>query len=534
MAVSVFDVCVIGSGPAGGVLSKELAEAGAKVVLVEAGRAVRPAEFHHHAWPYEFANRVKPAPGYLPEVKRAIRYEDSDNIFTDRIRVLGGRSIHWNACCFRFAERDFRERSLEGIEDDWPLTYKEIAPFYSHVERMIGVSGSRENLEILPDGEFLPPLKFRCSEEIVKRAGEKLGMRMIPTRKALNTVPHDGRPACHYCGHCMESCDIGAIFTVPGSMLPKAQKTGNFTLLPNRIGRELLVDEGGRIRALSTIDTVTREQEEVRARIFAVCCGAVETPRLLLNSRSRRFPNGLANSNDVVGRYLHGHITAGLLAYLDELVGTRPVNNDGAMDHSYIPRFNLDRKKRDYAGGFQFQLQDYGFMFPEHARHLKGFGAKFKQQVRFLQPGFLGMDCFGKVVADPRNRVTVDPESTDIYGVPIPVVRFRFGANDMALWRDMKVQAHELLHTAKARVVFETGKEPDGFASHEVGTVRMGSDPRTSVLNGHCQAHEVPNLFVVDGSTFPTFPEKNPTLTIMALAVRTARFISESGRKGDL
>jgi choline dehydrogenase-like flavoprotein len=236
----------------------------------------------------------------------------------------------------------------------------------------------------------------------------------------------------------------------------------------------------------------------------------------------------------MVGRYLHGHITAGLLAYLDELVGTRPVNNDGAMDHSYIPRFNLDAKKRDYIGGFQFQMQDYGFMFPEHARHLKGFGVKFKQQVRFLEPGFFGMDCFGKVVANPRNRVTVDQETTDIYGVPIPVVRFRFNDNDVALWRDMKLRAHELLHTAKARVVFETSKEPDGFASHEVGTVRMGVDPRNSVLNGHCQAHEVANLFVVDGSSFPTFPEKNPTLTIMALAVRTARFISESGRKGDL
>jgi choline dehydrogenase-like flavoprotein len=534
MTEPAYDVCVIGSGPAGGVLSKELAEAGAKVVVVEAGRAIKPSEFHYHAWPYDFPARVKPTPGYLPEVRQSIRFEDSDHIFVDRIRAVGGRSIHWNACCFRFAERDFRERSLEGIEDDWPLTYKELAPFYSYVERMIGVTGSRENLEILPDGEFLPPLKFRCSENTVKNACKKLGIAMIPTRKALNTVPYDGRPACHYCGHCMEACDVGAIFTVPDSMLPKARKTGNFTLLQNRIGRELLLDGNGRIRAISTVDTVTRAQGEVRARVFAVCCGAIESPRLLLNSRSSRYPNGVANSNDVVGRYLHGHINAGFLAYLEGLVGSRPVNNDGAMDHSYIPRFNLDGKKREYAGGFQYQLQDYGFMFPEHARHLKGFGAGFKQQVRFLQPGFLGMDCFGKVLANPRNRVTVDRASTDVYGIPIPVIRFRFSENDVALWRDMKTHAQELLHTAKSRLIVDTNKEPDGFASHEVGTVRMGTDPRTSVLNGHCQSHEIPNLFVVDGSCFPTFPEKNPTLTIMALAVRAARYIRESGRKGEL
>jgi choline dehydrogenase-like flavoprotein len=534
MAESVYDVCVIGSGPAGGVLSKELAEGGAKVVVVEAGRAIKPSEFHYHAWPYDFPNRVKPTPGYLPEVRQSIRFEDSDHIFVDRIRAVGGRSIHWNACCFRFAERDFREKSLEGIEDDWPLTYQELAPFYSYVERMIGVTGSRENLEILPDGEFLPPLKFRCSESTVKNACTKLGIAMIPTRKALNTVPHDGRPACHYCGHCMEACDVGAIFTVPGSMLPKAQKTGNFTLLQNRIGRELVLDGNGRIRAVSTVDTVTRAPGEVRARVFAVCCGAIESPRLLLNSRSSRYPNGVANSNDVVGRYLHGHINAGFLAYLEGLVGSRPVNNDGAMDHSYIPRFNLDGKKKEYAGGFQYQLQDYGFMFPEHARHLKGFGSKFKQQVRFLQPGFLGMDCFGKVLAAPRNRVTVDPASTDAYGIPIPVIRFRFSENDVALWRDMKTHAQELLHTAKSRLIVDTNKEPDGFASHEVGTVRMGTDPRSSVLNGHCQSHEIPNLFVVDGSCFPTFPEKNPTHTIMALAVRAARYMRESIRKGEL
>ena len=193
-----FDVCVIGSGPAGGILAKELAESGAKVVLVEAGRAITQEEFHTHAWHYEFPNRAVPAPGYPREVTESIRYEDCDKqVHVNRIRALGGRSIHWNAVCLRFAERDFRERGLEGIEEDWPLSYHESAPDYLYVEKMIGVTGSPENLDIVPDGEFLPPLKLRCSEQILKRACAKMGVRLIPTRKALLTRPYAGRPACH-------------------------------------------------------------------------------------------------------------------------------------------------------------------------------------------------------------------------------------------------------------------------------------------------------------------------------------------------
>lgn len=399
---------------------------------------------------------------------------------------------------------------------------------------MIGVTGSREGLEILPDGEFLPPLKFRCSEEILKRACGKLGMPMIPSRKAVLTVPYDNRPKCHYCGHCMEGCDIGALFTVPNSMLPKARRTGNFTLASGKIARELEVNEAGLIRAVSLVDAETHREEELQAKIFAVCCGSIESARLLLNSRSPRHPNGLANSSDAVGRYLHGHITAGMVGYLEELAGTRPVNNDGATDHSYIPRFNANDRGRPYAGGFHYQVQDASFMFPHHALLMKGFGKNFKQQIRFLQPGMIWMDCFGKALAQAENRVTVDPDHRDPYGIPIPVVHFRFSDNDRALWRDMKMRAHGILDAAKCSAVFDTTPQPEGFASHEVGTVRMGNDPRKSVLNRFCQAHDVRNLFVVDGSCFVTFPEKNPTLTIMALAVRTAGYISEQVKKSNL
>jgi choline dehydrogenase-like flavoprotein len=530
MKEQVYDVCVIGSGPAGGVLSKELAESGANVILVEAGRLPSYADFHFHSLPFEFPKRIKPQPGYSKEVVESIRYEDSDQISVDRIRVVGGRSIHWNAGCFRWAEWDFRERTLEGVEQDWPLTYAEIAPYYSYVEKMIGVTGSRENLAVLPDGEFLPPLKMRCSDLIVKRACDRMGIPFIPTRKALLTKPYDKRPPCHYCGHCMEGCDIGAIFSVPAAMLPKARKTGNFSLLQNQLAREILVDDEGRAKAVSVIDTVTRQEQQIRAKRFAVCCATIESARLLLNSKSPRYPNGLANSSDQVGRNLHGHTVAQFISYLDELAGTKPVNNDGALDHTYIPRFNMNHKTRAYVGGFQYQNQFYGFRYPYQAQYVKGFGAEFKQKVRTLQPGFFHTAGFGKVLARPENRVTVDAARPDAYGIPTPVVRFRFGENDVALWKDMCVKAEEILHNAKAQLVVNTTAGPTGFASHEVGTVRMGNDPKTSVLNSFCQAHDVSNLYVVDGSCFVTFPEKNPTLTIMALAVRTARHMTNNAK----
>jgi choline dehydrogenase-like flavoprotein len=535
----MYDVCVIGSGPAGGVLSKELAEAGAKVVLVEAGRSMKFEDFHYHAWPYQkpylgTQEYGTPPDAYPQELQKAIRYDDCDDVSVDRIRAVGGRSIHWNAVALRFAERDFRDYSLEGVEEDWPLSYQDLAPCYSHVERMIGVTGSRENLDIVPDGEFLPPLNLRCSEEIVKRACGELGIRLVPTRKAVLTVPYDGRPPCHYCGRCMSGCDVGAVFSTPVSMFPKAQKTGNFTLLERKIARELLTDNEGRVRSVSLIDTSTKREEEVRAAFFAICCGAPESARLLLNSRSSRFPHGLANSNDMVGRYLNGNVAAEKYGYLDELAGTSPVNNDGATDHAYIPRFNHLHGKKKYVGGFHYQLNYAGFLFPYQSKYLQGFGKQFKEQVRNLQPGFVQLGGWGKVMARPENRVTVDPHQVDSYGIPIPVIHFRFSQNDVDLWNDIVQNSTEILEKAKASTMFDTISAPTGFGSHEGGTVRMGKDPRTSVLNSYCQAHEVNNLFVVGGSAFTTYPEKNPTLTIMALAVRTARYLAEEVKRGNL
>ncbi|MBV9157039.1 MAG: GMC family oxidoreductase [Acidobacteriaceae bacterium] len=530
-----YDVCVIGSGAAGGVMAKELCEGGAKVLLIEAGEAVSPGEFRTHCWPYEMRFRglrgEKQEPFYPPDMKDTIRYETSEQVSVDRVRVLGGRTVHWNAVVLRYAPSDFRERTLNGIEEDWPLSYEELAPYYDRIEKMIGVCGNNDNLEVLPAGPwYLPPPAFRCSEQILKKAIAPLGIPVIAARKALLTRPYDNRPPCHYCGHCMEGCDVSAIFSTPSSMLPKAKKTGNLTLRQNAVAREILVDTDGSARALSIVDRATKKEEEVRARIFVVCCSTVETARLLLNSRSPRHPAGLANSSGVVGRYLHGHLGDTIHVYLKELEGRSPENLDGALDHAFVPRY----RTKTPAGTFDFQVNYAGYMFPFHAKFLPGYGANFKKRVREMEPGFLMLGGFGKVEARPENRVLVDSDRKDTYGIPIPVLQFRFSDLDKAVYAEMGKTLDAISSSLNCEVVKRPGERPSGFASHEAGTVRMGTNPKTSALNSFCQSHDVRNLFVTDGSTFTTSSEKNPTLTIMALSLRAADYIKEQRRRGEL
>ncbi|HEY8549862.1 MAG TPA: GMC family oxidoreductase [Vicinamibacterales bacterium] len=535
----VHDVCVIGSGPAGGFVAKELTEAGAEVLLLEAGREVPPHEFAGHKWPYEFPLRGTWAERqrhfYPDEIERHIRYTGPDRIGVDRIRVLGGRSTHWNAVCLRFAEDDFREGSIHGQEPDWPITYADLAPYYSYVERVIGVCGTREGLAALPDGEFYgPPPRMRCAERLGKRACDKLGIPVIPVRKAMLVGrSRPGRMPCHYCSHCMQGCEVGAIFTSANTLIPLAQATGRLTLRTNALVRRIETDREGRATGVAFVDRVTGQDHLAHARIVVVCAGAVETPRLLLNSTSPRFPNGLANSSGLVGCYLTGHVTAQLYGYLTPLVGRDLDNQDGATDHTTIPRFRSINSGRGYVGGFMAQIQFADPMYPHHASRVRGFGTAWKRRVRELQPAMYQMGGYGKLLARRENRVTVDPDQRDPHGIPIPVVHHAFSDNDKALWKDMVATLEEIFHTAGTEL-FWKDERMVGFASHEVGTCRMGTDPKTSVLTPFCRSHDVPNLFVADGSPFVTFPEKNPTLTIMALAVRTARYIAEERRKNNL
>jgi len=518
-------------------MAKELCEGGAKVIMLEGGKEVRPDELISHKWPYElpFANLrgEKQAYFYQGDVATSIRYETRAQVEVDRARVLGGRTMHWNAVTLRYAPPDFLEWTLAGVEDDWPLTYEELAPYYERVEQIIGVCGNDDGLEILPAGKhYLPPLPWRCSEHILKHATDAMNINLISVRKAVLTKPYDERPQCHHCGHCMDGCDVSAIFSSPGCTLPKAAATGNFTLRQNALAREILVDREGLARAVSFVDTNTGKTEEVKAHIVVVCCATVESARLLLNSVSPQHPAGLGNSSGVVGHYLHGHINTTAQVYLKELQGTKPINQDGATDHVYIPRFDYRDSHRGYAGGYAFQVNYDSYMFPRQAMLLKGYGARFKRQVRTMQPGYLILGGFGKSMAAKQNYVSVDKNQVDAHGIPIPVVHFQYVENDMLVWHGMKKGLQQIVSQLSGDVFFEESTGPSGLASHEVGTIRMGKDPKTSALNSFCQSHEVKNLFVTDGSCFTTSSEKNPTLTIMALSMRAAEYIIKQRKLG--
>jgi choline dehydrogenase-like flavoprotein len=536
-----YDVCVIGSGAAGGFMVKELTEAGADTILIEAGDKGRLEDLYIHDWPYDLPKRGfglnKQASLYGDDIGNAIEYR-GDRVGVDRIRTLGGRTFHWNAVCLRFSADDFRERSLHGVEEDWPLSYEEIAPFYSFAERRMHVFGTSEGLPELPDGDFVAQSpRLRCSETVAQKKLSKIGIKLIPVRKAVLLKAQKtpvGRGACHYCGHCMDVCDVRAVWSSDVTVIPEAMATGKLTLRLNSPARKILVDKEGLVSGVSVIDRATGREEEIYARIVVVCCAAIESPRLLLNSACDKYPNGLANSNDMVGRRLGGHITAGAIGYLRELIGKDTFAGDGMTDHAYIPRFNQRRGKRDYVGGWGMQMNYTTWRWPHHAKSIDGFGPAYKKRVRELQPAMFQVGAWGKVEHRAENRVTVDPEKVDKFGVPIPIVQFKWGENDLKLFRDMRESVMEVLDACGVETVVNRDERPGGFASHEVGTCRMGKNSKTSVVNSYCQSHEIKNLFVVDGSCFTTFSEKNPTLTIAALAVRSARHIAEMRRRGEL
>jgi choline dehydrogenase-like flavoprotein len=534
----IYDVCVIGSGAAGGFVVKELTEAGAETILLEAGDKGRLEDLYIHDWPYDLPKRgmglFKQASLYSDRIRNDIEYH-GDRIGIDRIRTLGGRTFHWNAACLRFSADDFREKTLNGIEEDWPFSYEELDPYYDYVEREMHVFGTREGLDVLPDGNFVAePPRLRCSEVIAQRKLSKIGIKLIPARKAVLLKGRNGRGACHYCGHCMDVCDVRAVWSSDITVIPEALATGKLTLRLNALARKILVDKEGRASGVSIIDRATGKEEKIYARIIVVSCATIESARLLLNSSNNKYPNGLANSNDLVGRYLGGHITTGATGYLKDLIADDTFTGDGMTDHTYIPRFNQKRGKKDYVGGFGMQINYVNWMWPHHARSVMGFGSAYKKRVRELQPAMLQIGAWGKAEHRFENRITVSPKKVDKFGIPIPIVNFKWGENDLRLFKDMRQSLLEIFDTCEMEMMLKGDENPGGFASHEVGTCRMGKDPKTSVLNSYCQTHEIKNLFVIDGSCFTTFPEKNPTLTIAAVAVRSARYLAQQRNKGDL
>ncbi|MEX2260855.1 MAG: GMC family oxidoreductase [Bryobacteraceae bacterium] len=520
MKRKIYDVCVVGSGAAGGTLAAHLARRGVDVAVVEGGPKVNTrTDFNTHAMPFEFPNR------HIPTMKPGKQGFDSE-----RSRGVGGKTMLWNAVAWRFSQRDFKGRSMEGAGEDWPIDYADLAPWYERVEREVGVCGSRDGLEDLPDGVFLPPVPMKCSDAIVKRGAEKLGVRVIHVRKATRTVPSPTRPACHFCGNCMAGCDVVAKYNSADVHLAPALRTGHLGIFHDSIVREVMVSGENRATGVRFLNRVTRTEDELHARVVVLACACVQSVALLLMSKSRLYPDGLANSSGVLGRHFIPHFTGGVQCFLEELIGKPSVNDEGFLDHAYVPSF-MHTRQRDYARSFGIQFNYQNRRAVGWARSLPGFGAAYKQSVKDRYPAFLTFSPYGEMLPNPQSFIDLDYEKKDQYGLPMARRHVLWGDNDRKIFQDMQRWSVKILKSAGAEIL-SVSEEPR--TNHELGGCRMGEDARGSVVDANCRAHDVPNLYVVDGSVFPSASEKNPTHTIMALAARVADHIAGRGRKGDV
>ena len=547
-----YDIAIVGSGACGGWACMALAQAGFKVVLLEAGSHIDTYKEFGHRWPYELPFRGAGQPGFLnkfhkgaTEYNYRIMIDDQDNPYTTapdkpfhwrRSRVLGGRTLHWSRASDRFSDFDFKAASRDGYGDDWPISYTEIAPYYDRVEQFIGVSAAPANLPQFPDGQFLPAMPLNCAETIFNTAARKIGFPATPRRVAQLTRMLHNRPPCHYCGNCVNGCDVGAMFNTVVSTLPPALKTGNVTLLCDSVVSHVLMDKENRARGLRYIERYSQKPVEIDARVVILAGSSLENTRLLLNSGA----GGLANSSGVLGQYLMDQVSgAGVGGFLPILKNTAIRNDDGKSGGLYIPNFtNLDArsKAKDFIRGYAMSATGGAAMFPVYADSVSGFGSGFKKQVKSLYPAHsLVWLSGGEMLARKDNFVELDPHVRDKWGIPVLKITCTHSDNDRRLYNDFFNRAQELFRAAGGEI---TDAHPaigvPGNLIHEVGTCRMGENPKTSVLNSFCQTHDVNNLFVFGGGCFVTTGDKHPTLTMMALTARGCDRLTDLARKGDL
>jgi len=555
-----YDVCIVGSGAGGGMAANVLCEAGAEVVMLEAGAMWNvETDSKMSAWAYDSPRRgaataAKPFGEFdgciggweIEGEPYTVAPGDAFDWF--RARMLGGRTNHWGRISLRFGPQDFRRRSVDGLGDDWPIAYDDLAPYYDKLDRLVGVFGSNEHLPNDPDGIFLPPPKPRCYELLIKRSADRLGITCIPSRLSILTRPLGDRPACHYCGQCGRGCATHANFSSPSVLLRPALKSGRLTIVTSAMAREVTVDARGLATGVSYVNTLDRREYAVRARIVVLAASACESARLLLNSRSARFPDGLANSSGVVGRYLTDSTGLTVAGHIPKMADGVPHNEDGTGgSHLYMPWW-LDNRKLDFPRGYHIELNGgrrapaFGVMTGiQRFNGYGGYGRQLKDDYRRFYGSTVSFDARGEMVANDNCYCDIDPTVVDTFG--IPVLRFHFRFSDYEV-----NQAKHMQETCRA-IIADMGGTPlppmptraemyglltGGRIIHEVGTTRMGADAARSVVNAHCQAHDVKNLFIADGGPFVSNADKNVTWTILALAMRTSEFIAQQRSQGAL
>ena len=554
---TTYDVLVVGSGANGGFAAKELCEAGFEVCMLEKGREISTADHSEHVLPHELPLRGRQDPRNpllerRPIGKRCYACEETNaSFFIDEIdnpvttaegkpfwwirgNQVGGRTIMWGRQSYRMSDWDFKAASRDGFGDDWPIEYADLAPYYDRVERFIGVSGRREGIEVLPDGQFLPPMAYSCGEVELEKGLSKLGRRMTIGRAAVLTRNHNGRLACHYCGPCHRGCGTKSYFTSTNSTIPAAAATGRFTLVPDAHVRSVILDEQGLAKGVAYVETESGTEREVFARVVVLAASTLASTRILLNSTGLDGQAGLGNSSGALGRYLMDHhFMSGAQGVLPKL-GRKPEQAQ-RPNGIYIPRFkNLETREKDYIRGFGYQGGENVTIY-EHALANPGFGAEWKHAQRSANVSHMQIGAWGEMLPQAENRVTLDPETTDKWGIPVLHIDCAWGDNEKAMAKDMVAEAQAMLEaTGVEEITPFRLMPPPGFCIHEVGTARMGNDPKTSVVNPFQQTHDVKNLFVMDGSSFVTIGCVNPTLTMMALTVRSSEFLARELRAGRL
>ncbi len=556
-----YDAIVIGSGISGGWAAKELCEQGLRTLVLERGRMVRHVQDYptmfKAPWELPYADRltreelkhypVQKRTGYtLRQSTKHWWVNDLENPYTEIKRFdwirgyhVGGRSIMWGRQSYRLSDLDFEANLTDGIAVDWPIRYRDIAPWYDYVERFIGVSGKKEGLPQLPDGEFLPPMEMNCVEEHLRQQiAQRYDDRIMTIGRSANlTRPHNGRGQCQYRNLCIRGCPYGAYFSSNASTLPAAEATGKLTLRPHSIVNSIIYDaQNNRAKGVRVIDAQTGQWHEFYAKVIFCCASTLGTTFILLNSTSEHFPTGLGNSSGVLGHYLMDHhFMCGASGRFDGFAdkyykGRRP-------NGIYVPRFrNIDKrsKRQDYIRGFGYQGGASRVNWTRAIREM-GFGPKLKEELTAPGPWRMGLGGFGECLPYYENRVWLNHDKKDKWGQPTLVIDCEFKTNEMKMREDMKASAAEMLEAAgfKDVEVFDEGAYP-GLAIHEMGTARMGRDPKTSVLNAWNQMHDVPNVFVTDGACMTSSACQNPSLTYMALTARAAHHAVTLLKKGEL
>jgi choline dehydrogenase-like flavoprotein len=578
-----YDAIIVGSGAAGGMAAHALTAQGLEVLMLEAGKKLDiNAELKSMEWPYDHPRR-----GQMPPTSHAISQNEytirkppyaqdsnykhvysyvqgwggsdySKNIVVDekdnpysgtsyawvRARCLGGKTNIWGRLALRLSDYDFKAKTHDGYGDDWPISYADIEPYYDQVDRYLGISGVKENLPHLPDSIFQRPTRLNAAEVRVREKIAPMGRVLTPYRAGVTTdgLKHNKyRSRCYgrgACGRRAGGCDIHAAFDSPTGLIYPAQDTGRLTIRTNATAREVTVDpQTGRARGVAFVDTQTGKSYEAKGKVVVLAASTLESTRLMLLSKSPQHPNGIGNSSGHVGHNFCEHVMGpSVVGLVKDLVSKPRTLDDGRPGGFYLPRFrNLKEKQKDYVRGYGFEGGSGVGMYPNEAASASGFGKEYKKYIRDYSGAFISMGGFGEVLSRYDSSVDLDPQLKDRWGIPVLRFNYTFGDNEKKMCADMFETAKEIFETSGIEIVEANDRVlTEGWSIHELGTARMGADPKTSVLTSHQQSHDVKNLFVVDGSSHVSASCQNPTWTIMALAWRSCDYLADQLKKGEL